>query len=792
VQGFPSCQLFRAAASWAASPGAASWWAAAPGAAVPQPAAPGAEASSVLPLGGLPPAVAPLAGAATATETLFLQTTLVLILAVLVGFVGSRLRQPLIVSFIAVGILAGPHVLDLVHDPRSLELLAEIGISILLFIVGLKLDPGMIRTMGRVAAATGLGQILFTSLGGFGLARALGMDVTTAIYVAVALTFSSTIIIVKLLSDKREINALHGRIAIGFLIVQDLAVILAMIALSAYGSGGTGEALLGRLASVIGLGILFLGGVLLLMRYGLPRFLHSLARVPELLVLFAIAWAVGLAALGDRLGFSKEVGAFIAGVSIAATPFRDAIGSRLVSLRDFLLLFFFIHLGSSLDLRLLDQAVVPALILSPFVLVGNPLIVMGIMGRMGYRKRTGFLAGLTVAQISEFSLILIGLGATLGHVDQATVGLVTLVGLVTIALSTYMILYSGRLYRALSPALSIFERRVPYREETSAEQAARSLDQIDVLMFGLGHYGGSIVRRLVKRGQSVLGVDFDPQALRYWREQSVPVLYGDMEDPELLEHLPIRSTRWIVAATPDRQGTTALVHLLRAARYPGKLALAARTATDAEHFAGLGADLILRPYADAADQAVDALSAAMHRLPAESEWPASLREARLETGAVWAGKPLGEIPVRSETGVSILAVTRAGRTTFDPPADFVLYPGDRLVLLGEPENLARAAAFIARREFGSPGEEEEAFTLAGVRVPDSCLLSGKTLAEVHFRRDFGVTVIAVERGGETIRSLTAATTLREGDRLIVAGSVQAVDGLRAALAGACASPPSRR
>ena len=731
----------------------------------------------------------PLAALApAATQVVFVQTTLILVLAALVGFVGSKLKQPLIVSFIAVGILVGPYGLDLINDPHSLELLAEIGICILLFIVGLKLDLVMIRTMGRVALATGLGQVLFTSLGGFGLARLLGLETTAAIYVAVALTFSSTIIIVKLLSDKREIDALHGRIAIGFLIVQDLAVVLAMIALSAYGAGAAGEqTLLWKFGYVILYGIAFLGGVLIMMRRVLPWLLQQLARVPELLVLFAIAWAVGLAAFGDWLGFSKEVGAFVAGMSIASTPFRDAIGSRLLSLRDFLLLFFFIHLGSSLNLSLLGGEVVPAVVFSVFVLIGNPLIVMAIMGRMGYRKRTGFLAGLTVAQISEFSLILIGLGASLGHVDDATVGLVTLVGLITIGLSTYMILYSGPLYRAVAPALGFFERRVPFSEETPAELDALSLPRVDVLMFGMGHYGGSIARRLLRRGQTVVGVDFDPQILRYWREQNVPVLYGDMADPDLLEHLPIRRTRWVLVAAPDRQTTTVLVNLLRAAHYPGKLALTARTQADAAHYEMLGVDLVLRPYADAADQAVDALNAAMHLLPADSDWPISLRELRLETGTVWAGKSLGEIPLRQETAVTVLAVSRAGKTFFDPAADFVLYPGDRLVLLGEPENLARAESFLTHREFGDQGDQD-AFTIAGVDVPRTCGLGGRTLGELHFRRDFGATVIGIERDGAQIRTLTAGTQILASDRLIVAGSQAAVDSLHAALIDACAIP----
>jgi Kef-type K+ transport system membrane component KefB/K+/H+ antiporter YhaU regulatory subunit KhtT len=265
-----------------------------------------------------------------------------------------------------------------------------VGIALLLFVVGLKLDVTMVRTVGPVALATGVGQVVFTSVIGFFITLALGFAPLPALYIAVALTFSSTIIIVKLLSDKREIDALHGRIAVGFLIVQDVAVILAMIGLTALGAG-TGAAAGARLASqvlrVIVTGAAFLGVLLLVMRWGLPRLVAAVARSSELLVLFGIAWALALAALGERLGFSREVGAFLAGVALASTPYREAIAGRLVSVRDFLLLFFFIDLGARLDLSLLGATVVPSLVLSAFVLVGNPLIVMAIMGAMAAVRR---------------------------------------------------------------------------------------------------------------------------------------------------------------------------------------------------------------------------------------------------------------------------------------------------------------------------------------------------------------------------------------------------------------------
>ncbi len=441
-------------------------------------------------------------------ENSFYEITAILILAALVGTLGVRLRQPLIVSFIAVGMLVGPSGLHLVSSHDQIELLAEIGIAILLFIVGLKLDLQLIRTVGPVALATGIGQVAFTSFFGFLIALGLGMSPVESAYTAVALTFSSTIIIVKLLSDKKEIDSLHGRIAVGFLIVQDIMVVLAMIGLSTVGSsGGQGWALAYEILHASIKAVFFLGGLFVLMRTAIPWFMDKIASSQELLVLFSIAWAVFLGALGDYLGFSKEVGAFSAGVSLASTQYREAIGSRLVSLRDFLLLFFFIDLGCRLDLSMLGAELKRAGIFSVFVLVGNPIIVMIIMGAMGYRKRTGFLAGLTVAQISEFSLILGALGLSLGHIDKSTMGLITIVGIITIGLSTYMILYSGYLYERLSPWLSVFERRNPYKE---LNEGTSVNSKVDVLLFGLGRYGRNIWIRLLQRGKQIAALDVDP------------------------------------------------------------------------------------------------------------------------------------------------------------------------------------------------------------------------------------------------------------------------------------------
>ncbi|MGP1253809.1 MAG: cation:proton antiporter [Kiloniellales bacterium] len=548
------------------------------------------------------------------TGYLFYEIAAILVLAAAIGFLGLLARQPLIVSFIAVGILVGPSVLDIARSDQHIDLLAELGIAVLLFLVGLKLDLKLVRTLGPVALTTGLGQVLFTSIIGFLLGLALGLDASTSFYVAVALTFSSTIIIVKLLSDKKEIDALHGRIALGFLIVQDLVVVIAMIALSAAGVGAGEETNLADIALVFLSGAALLGGIAFFVLYAANPLVERLARAPELLVCFAIGWAALLAAISHYLGFGKELGGLLAGVSLASTPFREAIAARLASLRDFLLLFFFVALGAGLDLGLLGDSLIPAIVLALFVLIGNPLIVLVIMGLMGYRKRTGFLAGLTVAQISEFSLIFIAVGVQLGHVVPEALGLVTLVGLITISLSTYMITYSHRLYSVFEPLLGVFERRKPYREAEAEAQGGPDSSQADVVLFGLGRFGGAIAQTLTDAGHRVLGVDFNPTSVRYWRDNGLPARYGDATDPELVGHLPLAGVKWVVSAVPDHD--TGLTHMdprlammaaLRDAGYKGRIALTAHREEDAKRLEAEGADLVLLPFRDAADQAVDLL-----------------------------------------------------------------------------------------------------------------------------------------------------------------------------------------
>ena len=526
----------------------------------------------------------------------YTEVSLILLAAAVLGAIGLLLRQPLIIVYILLGIALGPSGIKLVQSQDVVDLLAQVGIAILLFLVGLELNPDYVRRIGAVAVATGLGQLSFTIIIGFLLTLLLGKDWLTALYIAIALTFSSTIIIVKLLSDKRELDTLHGRIAVGFLIVQDIAVIVALVAMSVLGGGQAGEQGLAQVLGAIALKLAALGaGMYLAMRYLLGRLLRFLARSLELLLIFAVAWAVGLAALGDWLGFSKELGAFLAGFALSPTHFRDAISTRLIPLRDFLLLFFFIDLGTKFDLATAQQEWLTALILALFVLIGNPLIVMAIMGTMGYRRKTGFLAGLTVAQISEFSIIFIAMGLSLGHVRQDALSITTMVGLITIALSTYMILYSQPLYKRLERFLKPFERKEPFAEKRFE---AQELDDApyEVIVFGLGRTGRLVLDHYHALGIRAIGVDYDPEAVAAMQGRGIPALFGTAEDQEFIMGLPLAHAKLLVITLPHMDDVQDLLRTVNATDFDGRIIAVARSEADANALKAMGVDEVINPF----------------------------------------------------------------------------------------------------------------------------------------------------------------------------------------------------
>lgn len=486
----------------------------------------------------------------------FIEISVIIAITAVIAGVLHLFKQPLIIGYILTGIIVGPSLFNFVSFSETMSIFAHIGVALLLFTVGLGLDPKIIKYVGKVSLITGLSQVVFTSVIGYFIAFVLGFSVVSSIYIAIALTFSSTIIIMKLLSDKGDIETLYGKIAIGFLLVQDLVVILVLLAVSSISTDFD----VFRLAfGFISKGVALFGVVFLASIYLLPRIIRVIAKSQEFLLLFSISWCLALASLSYCLNFSIEIGALLAGVTLAISPYRREISSRMIPLRDFFIVLFFILLGSQMNFADIGQYLVPILIFSAFILIGNPLIVMIIMGLLGYTKRNSFLAGLTVAQISEFSLIFIALGVQVGHLSSDILSFVTVIGLITIAGSTYLILYADKIYSQISKYLNIFERK----GKKVDEHKYHSEELYSVILFGYDRIGFDILRVFEKMRKKFLVVDYDPQVIEKLAEQGVSCRYGDADDLGLHDELNLSKVRMVVSTMPKLDTNLMLINKIR-------------------------------------------------------------------------------------------------------------------------------------------------------------------------------------------------------------------------------------
>lgn len=524
-----------------------------------------------------------------------------------IGALFTALRQPLIIAFLLSGVLFAylmPAGVADVEFRASLDLLAELGIVVLLFAVGLKLTPDGLKSTGVTSVFVTMGRTLAIPAIGFAIVHwIVGYDITTSFWIAMALGFASTIIVIKSLADRRELESLHGTIAVGSLILDDIIVIFAMLVIMSLNAGDGGNVFVSVLQT-LGVGAVFFGVVILFGYKVLPKVLTKLVRSEEMLVLFTIAWAVGIAVLGDLVGLSFELGAFVAGFSLATSPKVDRITIRLTPIQDFLILFFFLKLGIEFDIPGAVAQLPLAIVLSIFVTFGSVLFAVMIMGRMGYRRMTGFFTGLALSQVSEFSLILMSLGVAFGYIGQETLALVTMVAILTITMTTYGMRYGSQVYAIVKKPFRVFQPPVPHREDSDD----RGLVPCEYIVIGYGAYGHVIADGLADEEVQVLVVDFDPRVARKVGPlPNIHFTYGDAEDPDLLNHLELGGASWIVSTIESVETSITLVKNLAAAGYTGRTAVRVIDEEYEEELRAEGVDLMLHPVADAGDMAVNML-----------------------------------------------------------------------------------------------------------------------------------------------------------------------------------------
>lgn len=475
-------------------------------------------------------------------NNIFLQISMLLGVTVSIAFIVKLMRQPLMVAYIIAGILSGPLFFNLMSgDTHMFEAFAQFGIVLLLFVLGLNLNFSHLKSIGKVAVITGIGQVLFTFVVGSLILLALGMDTITSIYLALAITFSSTIIIIKLLSDKKKEDSVYGKYTIGLMLVQDVIAILILVILGSLSGGGE---LVNSILGLLGKGIVLAIVLYSISRFILPRLLDRVASHGELLFIFTITWCFAVASLINLSGFSIEIGAVAAGMMLGSSPYQKGIISRIKPLRDFFIMLFFVILGSEMSLANFGEVLVPGIILSAFILVGNPIILYVLYRTLKFTRRNSFLAGITAAQVSEFGFILIFTGQATGLMNENALPIFTLVALITIFISSYLITYGEKIFDFLQPVFHLFGKDRHIQKNERAKK-------YDVWVFGYHRVGWKVCEALKKKNIDFAVVDLDPKSIKYLKSQGIPAFFGDVSDVDFLEMLPLERSKMIISTLPD-------------------------------------------------------------------------------------------------------------------------------------------------------------------------------------------------------------------------------------------------
>lgn len=483
---------------------------------------------------------------------------------------GRAVRMPAIVVYLLCGVVLGP-LTGWVETADGLDLVAELGIALLLFLVGLELSLDKIKDVGKVAIFAGIGQVVLTAAGGYALCWLLDFTFMEALFLATGLTFSSTVVVVKLLDEKGELDSLYGRIAVGIFLVQDMVVILILTFLAGMATTD-GESKVDAWSVGVGFVKAFSGMALLLVlsmlasKYLLPRPFKWAARSPDVLLVWSIFWCFAMVFAAHEFGLSLEVGAFLAGMSLAQLPYNEDLRRRVHPLMNFFIAVFFVMLGVKVDATGALSNWWPTLVLSLFVLIGNPLIFIGIIGRMGYGRKTAFLTSVTVAQISEFSFIFAGMGMSMGLIGAEILSITAMVGVITIAVSSYMIIYNHELYAwALKAGLLRWKFLDGKPEITDRIVHVGENLEGHVIVVGMNTLGRDLVRRLVEKGEDVLAVDTDPEKL-----EGLPskVLLGSVGYLSVLQEAGYARAKLIISALQIEETNDLLAYRAKSVDVP--------------------------------------------------------------------------------------------------------------------------------------------------------------------------------------------------------------------------------
>lgn len=529
-------------------------------------------------------------------QTVLISLATIIIVAAIFALILKLLKQELIPAYILAGLVIGPLVLGLVKNSSLITALAEIGIAFLLFVAGLEISSQKLKETSYAFIA-GLFQIIIIGFATFFISIGFGFTRLEALYLALILAFSSTIIVVKLLADKRELNTLHARIAISILVLQDFIAIIALAILSSSASQYTGSFMIIALVKLVLIVLIawFLNKTIL---NSIFKFASSST---ELLFLVSIAFVFLFAALAYFLNLSIVIGAFIAGVALANLPYKVEIESKIKPLRDFFVIIFFVSLGTWLTSFNINKDVLVFIIFLALVVIAKPFITAFIIRMFGYKTRTSILSGLAIGQVSEFSLILALQGLLLGILSQTTFNIIVLVAIITMALTPYLIKSSAFIHSKSASLFSFMDNMPVHREIIGHKTDTKKT----IILFGCHRMGSIFLKTLGKMKENILVVDYDPEIIRALTKQDIACIYGDTGSADVIEALQLKHVNVAISTIPDIHSNSLLIKKLKLLNPDIFVLVTAEKIHDALRLYEVGADYVILPHVISGEKSLE-------------------------------------------------------------------------------------------------------------------------------------------------------------------------------------------
>ncbi len=514
---------------------------------------------------------------------IFFEIGMLVIFAGIGTYLAKLAKQPLIPAYIVSGVLIG-NVFGLVTNGELIANLSEIGIAFLLFMVGLEMEFKKLKDIGAVSSVTGTLQIAAVFGMGYLVTKLLGFSKLEAIYLGVVIALSSTMLVIKMLSDKVETNTLHGRLAIGILIVQDIFAIAALSYLASVSDVALGYAFFAKLAGVLIAGVV-------LSKFVFPHVFCFAAKSREVLLGVSLSVCFMFALLFHSLGLSITIGAFVAGVLLANLPYNIEIVSKVKPLRDFFAILFFTSLGMQLNLGGVSSMLLPLTALLVLVVVAKPILLYFTLLVLGHKSRTSFITATSLAQVSEFSLIIVLQGVAAGAIPQNILTLTIMLAVVTMTYTSYFMNFEVKFYHYFIALMRRLGIHVMHHDKVLPLK-----EVYDVVLCGYDRIGYSVLKSLHAQNKSVVVVDFNPDVVKKLTASGVPCIYGDAADPEVLDHLDVKQTKMVISTANSYDDNLLLLRMVKEQNKYIPTIVTAHKIDQALELYQQGADYVILPH----------------------------------------------------------------------------------------------------------------------------------------------------------------------------------------------------